>query len=416
MVSARTKRQLLVFVFITLVGVSYVGARYARLDRLVYSSAFNVNAEFADSGGIFTGAEVTYRGVKVGQVSDMKLTRGGVDVVLAIDNGNNIPADTTALVGNKSAVGEQYVELDPKVSSGPYLKDGSVIPTSDTAIPVSTTEILTNLDNFVNSVPQDSLRTVVNEFGNAFQGTAPDIARFIDTSNAFIKTANDNFDVTTALIKDSNTVLRTQADEGSAIRSFSQNLALFSGVLANNDASLRALIDNGSATANELRSFLQQNQVDLGGLINNLVTTGEVVVKHLPGIRQVLVVYPYMVASGFTVVAKNPDGYDARFGLILTQNPAVCTKGYDPGERRSPTDGSNKAMDTDAHCASPASVTDARGAQNAPRVAATYDMSSKKLTWADDSGTAPQVVYSGGPDPAYGPGDAWSSLLLNPAS
>jgi phospholipid/cholesterol/gamma-HCH transport system substrate-binding protein len=73
-ITSRTKKQLLAFVFITLVGVSYVGARYARLDRLVYDSAFSVNAEFADSGGIFTGAEVTYRGVKVGQVSDMKLT------------------------------------------------------------------------------------------------------------------------------------------------------------------------------------------------------------------------------------------------------------------------------------------------------------------------------------------------------
>jgi ABC-type transporter Mla subunit MlaD len=56
---------------------------------------------------------------------------------------------------------------------------------------------------------------------------------------------------------------------------------------------LRALIDNGSATATELRTFLEQNKVDLGGLINNLVTTGEVVVKHLPGIRQILVLYPY---------------------------------------------------------------------------------------------------------------------------
>jgi phospholipid/cholesterol/gamma-HCH transport system substrate-binding protein len=35
-ITSRTKKQLLVFVFITLVGVAYVGARYARLDRLVY--------------------------------------------------------------------------------------------------------------------------------------------------------------------------------------------------------------------------------------------------------------------------------------------------------------------------------------------------------------------------------------------
>ena len=71
-------------------------------------------------------------------------------------------------------------------------------------------------------------------------------------------------------------VLQTQADKGSAIRSFARDLALFSGTLADNDKDLRSLIDNGSATANELRTFLEQNRVDLGELINNLVTTSEV--------------------------------------------------------------------------------------------------------------------------------------------
>jgi phospholipid/cholesterol/gamma-HCH transport system substrate-binding protein len=422
MISSRTKKQLLVFVFITLVGVSYVGARYARLDRLVYDSAYQVNAQFAQSGGIFTGAEVTYRGVRVGQVSDMKLSRDGVDVVLDIDKGRDtIPADTLALVGNKSAVGEQYVDLEPRTDKAPFLKDGSTIATADTQVPVSTTQILTSVDAFVNSVPEQTLRTVVSELGAGFKGSADDLARLIDSSDSFIAAASQNFDVTTALIRDSNTVLRTQSDKGSAIRSFARDLSLFSGVVADNDVSLRALIDNGSATANELRTFLEQNQVDLGGLINNLVTTGEVVVKHLPGIRQILVLFPYEVASGYTVTAKSAGGYDARFGFILNPNPAVCEKGYDPKEWRSPTDGSNKAMDMDAHCSEPPSTTNARGAQNAPRTGAayrtgtgasvaTYDLGTKQLTWDDQ--TAP-VVYDGGAERLYGD-DSWPSLLWAP--
>ncbi len=414
MITSRTKKQLLVFVFITLVGVSYVGARYARLDRLVYDSSYSVNAMFLQSGGIFTGAEVTYRGVKVGDVSDMRLTEEGVNVVLSIDKGEDeIPSETIALVGNKSAVGEQYVELQPKVNGGPYLKEGSVIDSEDTQTPVSTTEILTNLDGFVNSVPQDSLRTVVSELGSAFKDSGADLAQLIDTSNAFITTANDNFDITTALIRDSNTVLRTQSDKGSAIRNFTRDLALFSGVLADNDVALRALIENGSATANELNTFLTQNQVDLGSLINNLVTTGEVVVKHLPGIRQILVLYPYMVAGGYTVAAKNSAGYNARFGLILTQSPAVCAKGYDPAERRTPLETGDKAMDEDAHCSSPAKTTNARGAQNAPRPAATYDLTTGTTTWNDQASQS-RVVYDGGAAELYGE-NAWQTLLLQPS-
>ncbi|MBO9522904.1 MAG: MCE family protein [Nocardioidaceae bacterium] len=423
MITSRTKKQLLAFVFITLVGVSYVGARYARLDKLVYDSSYQVKAHFADSGGIFAGAEVTYRGVKIGQVSKLELTRDGVDVVLSIDKSHKkIPADTIALVGNKSAVGEQYVELDPKTDSAPWLKDDSSIPTADTRIPISTTEFLTNTDRLVNSVPQGSLRTVVDELGTAFAGTGEDLGRIIDSSNEFIRAADQNFDVTTALIRDSNTVLRTQSDKGSAIRSFAQDLALFSGVVADNDVSLRALIDNGSATANELRTFLERNQVDLGSLINNLVTTGEVVVKHLDGIRQILVLYPYEVAAGYTVAAKTGDHYNARFGLILNQDPGICSKGYDPAERRTPFDRDQtkqKPMDEDAHCAESAKKTNARGAQNAPRAAtgyrapiATYDLSTGKTAW-NDQASSDHVVYDGGAAELFGE-DTWQSLLLQP--
>ena len=80
MITRRTKLQLLVFAIITLVGVTFVGARYARLDRVFVDDAYTVVAHFSDSGGAFAGAEVSYRGVRVGEVSEMVLTRDGVDI------------------------------------------------------------------------------------------------------------------------------------------------------------------------------------------------------------------------------------------------------------------------------------------------------------------------------------------------
>ncbi len=420
MITARTKKQLIAFVILTLVGVTFVGARYARLDRLFYDSAYTVTAHFAQSGGIFTGAEVTYRGVKIGQVEGMKLTDKGVDVLLSVDKSSEkIPAESVALVGNKSAVGEQYVELQPQTDKGPYLKDGSEIDTPQTQIPVSTTEILTNLDNLVQSVPQADLRTVVAEFGAAFKDTGADIGQIIDTQSSFIETANDNFDVTTALIRDSRVVLQTQVDKGSAIRSFTRDLALFSGTVADNDKYLRSLIDNGSATANQLRTFLEQNRVNLGQLINNLVTTNEVVVRHLKGIRQLLVIYPYVVAGGFTVAKKNDQGrYDAQFGLILTDSPHVCEAGY--VDRRPPSDTSDKPMVTTAGCKEGGA--NLRGAEKAPNgrtgaayrsPVATYDAKTGKVIWSDQD-TSAKIAYDGGAAQLYGQ-DSWKWMLLQPA-
>ena len=133
----------MVFVLITLLGVTYVGARYARLDRLVFDDAYTVVAHFPDSGGIFAGAEVSYRGVKVGQVEKMELTDRGVDVYLDVDNDyDKIPADVIAVVGNRSAVGEQYVEIQPQVDTSPYLSEASEIDEEDTRIPIATEKLL----------------------------------------------------------------------------------------------------------------------------------------------------------------------------------------------------------------------------------------------------------------------------------
>jgi phospholipid/cholesterol/gamma-HCH transport system substrate-binding protein len=107
-ITRRTKVQLMIFVLITLLGVSFVGAKYAQLNRLVYSTSYTVVAHFHDSGGMYAGGMVAYRGVRVGEVDKLVLTRDGVDAYLDIDKGwdGKIPSDSLAVVGNRSAVGE----------------------------------------------------------------------------------------------------------------------------------------------------------------------------------------------------------------------------------------------------------------------------------------------------------------------
>jgi phospholipid/cholesterol/gamma-HCH transport system substrate-binding protein len=423
MITRRTKLQLMVFVLITLIGVTYVGARYARLDRLVFDDAYTVVAHFPDSGGIFAGAEVSYRGVKVGQVDRMELTDRGVDVYLDVDHDyDKIPADVIAVVGNRSAVGEQYVEIQPQVDTKPYLTESSEIDEEDTRIPIATEKLLSDISTTVESVDKSALQTSVTELGAAFGGTGQDLQRIIDTGNSFIEVANDNFDVTTALIRDSNTVLHGQVASTSAIKRFARDLSQFSGTLAGSDKDLRAVIDNGSATANQLRTFLEDNEVDLGELINNLVTTGEVVVKHLDGVAQILVIYPYVVEGGFTVVSKSPDSglYDAHFGMVLTQEPHVCERGYEGTDTRPPQDGSNRPMNEDARCTEPPTESNARGAQNINRagaayrapVVASYDPESGRLRWGGK--VDPALASPGRAAPQTLGEESWKWLFLQP--
>ena len=386
MITRRTKIQLAVFVVITLLGVTFVGAKYARLDRLFYDDSYTVVAHFPDSGGVFEGAEVTYRGTTVGRVGEMRLTDEGVDVHLDIDNEwDSIPADTAAVVANRSAVGEQFVDLQPHVDGGPYLEDDSEIAQEQTAIPIATSKLIGDLATTVGDVDRDALRTVVDELGTAFEDTGEDLGQIIDTSTSFIETANVNFDLTTALIRSSNTVLSSQVGLAGAIRSFTRDLSLFSTTLAGADADLRTVIDHGSSAANTVRRFIEDNDVEITSLLNNVRTTSEVVVANLDGLEHLLVVYPYAVEGGFTVAAKDPDTglYDAHFGLVLTPHQ-LCRKGYEATDQRNPADGSWAEL-PDVGCVEPITKSNARGAQNVLKrapVIATWDPESDDLTWA----------------------------------
>ncbi len=425
MITRRTKVQLLIFLIITAVGVTYVGARYAQLDRLFIDRTYTVVAHYPESGGIFAGGEVTYRGVRIGKVDKLELTEEGVDVYLEIENEwDEIPADTLALVGNRSAVGEQYVELQPNVDDGPYLEDGSEI--SEVQTPIATETLLADVATTVSSVDREALQTTVEELGLAFAGTGEDLQQIIDTGNSFNQTANENFEITTALIEDSNTVLQGQVDSESSLRQFASTLSQFSGAMVDADADLRKVLDIGSFTANQLRTFLEENQVELTELINNLVTTGEVVVANLPGVEQILVLYPYVVAGAFTVVTKSKGTglYDAHFGMIITEKKA-CREGYEGPHVRAPQERRDRPLPTHLGCEEPINVSNSRGVQNlaAPRLApeldpaavrdsvvASYDPASGALDW----GRHPALAPSGNVAPPALGEDSWKWLYLQP--
>ena len=61
---------------------------------------------------------MTYRGVQIGKVTEVKLTETGAEATLTLDTSPKIPADLQAEVRSVSAVGEQYVDLRPRTDSG----------------------------------------------------------------------------------------------------------------------------------------------------------------------------------------------------------------------------------------------------------------------------------------------------------
>ncbi|MEU0588895.1 MlaD family protein [Streptomyces sp. NPDC006132] len=422
MITRTVKAQLLAFAAVTAVGVSYVGAEYTGLVDGLLDRGYTVRADFADSGGIFSGAEVTYRGVPVGRVGELRLSGSGVSVALDIEDGApRIPSDTLAVVANRSAVGEQYVDLQPRRTDGPYLLDGSTIPRDRTRVPLPVTDMVVSLDRLVNSVGKDDLRITVDELGEAFAGTGPRLSRLVDSGNALVESASDSLPETISLIEDSRRVLRTQADQGSSIKSFSRDLAALTAQLKSSDGDLRRLIGNTPPAGTEVNSLLKSLRPDLPVLLANLISGGQVTLARLPGVEQALVTFPVVVAGSHTVV---PGDGTTHFGLVLgADDPPACTQGYDT-RRRDPADTSTRPANTDARCTAPrGSDTSVRGAQNAPGASgrsggadraayvAPYDPETGTATGPD--GTPVEIGSTGGEQTVFGK-DSWQWLLVGP--
>jgi phospholipid/cholesterol/gamma-HCH transport system substrate-binding protein len=370
MITRSTKLQLVVFAVVAALGVSFTGLRYANLGRLLpgYDPGYLVSADFRDSGGVFVGSQVTNRGVPVGTVEKLSLLPDGVRVIMRLKPGTKVAAPVKASVGNRSAIGEQYVDLLPQSDGPARLHAGDVIPMTQTSIPIQPTQLVVNLDRLVRSVDLADVATVLDELGRAFQGSGDDLQRLIDAGDLLTRAATQHLPQTLDLIRDSGPVLDTQRDVAGAFRSYNADLAQLSAQLRASDPDFRKLFRTGTDAARTTTEFLEANRAQLPVLLGNLAFVAQVQKVRIPALRMILVLYPNVVAGGFTVT---PGDGTAHFGLVTTQQPGVCPSsdpGYATTKKRDPSDVTPRSSNFNAYCTqqSPSDI-DVRGARNAPR-------------------------------------------------
>ncbi|HWL37174.1 MAG TPA: MlaD family protein [Frankiaceae bacterium] len=417
MIRRTVKIQLAAFVGIFVLGILYAGFSLVGLDAI--RRPYVVTADFAASGGIFTGAEVTYRGVRVGVVGDMTLTQDGVLVDLKIDRDEKIPADgTTAIVQNKSAVGEQYVDLRPTSASGPFFRNGDTIERSRTQLPVQISKVLVDLDRLVNSIDKENLTLLVDELGDAFRGAGPSITTLIDAGNELTLAMQEILPETFQLIDEGKQVLDTARATAPEFRQFAQGLADLSETLRESDPDIRRLFENGIRAADELVGLIEPNQQAIAVLLGDLVTINRIGTARLAGTRQTMLALPELVKR---VPLALIDG-QLRNGLVIQDEPIGCTYGT---EEKLPRDRKAGPADTTRNCnpaeggkrtscwATPSDemkrCTDAQtGGAEIGALSTGYG----PLTLASD-GSLATVGWEGGQQEVLGD-EAWLGLLLAP--
>ena len=321
------KIRLMAFVALSAIGIVYVAGSFLGLTDRLLGRGLTIHATLPTSGGLFTGSEVTYRGVKVGKVSGMHVTRSGLRLDLALKDQTKIPMDSKIYVHNLSAVGEQYLDFEPPDNRPPYAEAGSVLHGDKASLPISEEVLLTRMSSMVDSVDSTQLTTVISELGTMFRGTANPLQRMVDSGSHFVDEASAHTTDTIDLLDTGRTVLQTQADHEQDIRAFAKDLADLTGTLRTSDQDIRTILQGGPPAVREVNSLLKGLEPTLPVFLSNLVTTNQVLVTNIPALRQLLVVFPHVIAAGFT--GTPGDGY-GHINLQFNNNVPPCTKGYKP--------------------------------------------------------------------------------------
>lgn len=372
MLSRLVRIQLVLFAIASVIGVVTMAVVYVQVPTLLGISRITVTLQMPAAGGLYQFSNVTYRGVNVGKVTEIRTVAGrSVEAELSLDTSPPIPANLTARVRSVSAVGEQYVDLQPVDDAPPYLRDGAVIPADRTALPEPVGPMLDKLNALVGSFPKDKLGPLLDESFAAFNGAGYDFGSLLDSTTTLTRDLDGVADQSRALIDDSVPLLDSQAQTTDSLAVWARSMAGVTDRLVAHDDQFRTLLQNGPGFAREVTTLLEQVKPTLPVLLANLTSIGQVLVTYNKSVEQLLVLFPpYLAGLQSVTPANNPTGKPLGDFAVSINDPPSCTVGFlPPSQWRSPADTTEMDTPDGIYCKLPQDAPIAvRGARNYPCV------------------------------------------------
>lgn len=432
--------QLALFTAIASVAMGLMALHFMKLPAMMFGvGRYTVTIELPESGGLYSGANVTYRGTEVGRVDAVKLTQTGVEAVLSLKSGIDVPSDLKAEVHSQSAIGEQYVALLPRNGDARPLEDGDVIPLADTSVPPDVNGLLTDANKGLQAIPRDNLRTVIDESYTAVGGLGPELATIVRGSSDLAIEARENLDPLITLIDQSQPVLDSQTNTSQAIQDWAANVSTVTAQLRDHDPAVSHIIENGGAAVDSARQLVDRLKPALPIVLANLHSVSDVAVTYRDNIEQLLVLFPQVVSAGQAGLVANHNTKQDYKGQYLSFNlnvnlPPTCSTGFIPAQQQrvATLEDAPDRPPGDLYCRVPQdSPFNVRGARNIPcetvpgKRAPTVAMCESNdqyvplndgFNWkGDPNATASgQAIPQLPPDPPPA-GATWQNLLLPPS-
>src|SRR3954451_9204444 len=293
--SKRTIANLTVFVVVG--GLFFFWAATSLVNVSAIKHPYTVKADFSNTVGLLPGSEVDYLGVTYGTVSSVERIDGGVQVTMKLDNNKKIPANSSANIFRKSALGEQYIEFDPPpgyTNGGPYYEKNAVIPMSRTTVPLEFSELLKSASRLVSAIPPQAVDTLVHEAAIGVNGRTDSLRGLADSGDKLSQMLVQRTAVLDRLATNNTRLTRVFTEHSGSFSQSVSDLRQIADSLKNARGDTTVLLQRGAQLLGTAADLVAAHKADLDcdlktlELLTDITTTDH----NLQGLQTVLTAAP----------------------------------------------------------------------------------------------------------------------------
>jgi phospholipid/cholesterol/gamma-HCH transport system substrate-binding protein len=198
--------KLSVFIVVTVLCTTILGISIANINT---SDTLDYSARFTDATLVLPGDDVRIAGVRVGQVTDVKIVdRRQAQVDFEVDAGRSLPAGVTAQIKYRNLVGQRYLSLGQGTGDAKQtLAPGGTIPLDHTRPALDLDELFNGFKPLFTALNPDDVNKLSYELIQVLQGEGGTIDSLLAHTASLTTTIAQKDQVIGQVVDNLNSVL-----------------------------------------------------------------------------------------------------------------------------------------------------------------------------------------------------------------
>lgn len=265
-------------------------------------------ADFSEAAGLRSGNEVRVAGVKVGEVTAVRLNGAKVTVSFRVKK-TWIGEASTVAIAIKTLLGDKYLAVDPLGAR--RQNPDNRIPIGRTTSPYDVTKAFEDLAGTVGQLDSAKLAQSLDTISTTFAKTAPSVRNALSGISALSKTISSRDAELSRLLANTREVSGTMAGQSANVEALLRDGNLLLGEISRRREAIHGLLTGAQALSQQISGLVDDNQRQLDPTLRALGRVTDLLQKNQDNLDRALkMAGPYTRLLGNTLGnGRWMDGY-----------------------------------------------------------------------------------------------------------